>query len=824
MRKNWMGFLADVRIASRTLLRTPGFFAMSSGVLALGITAVVVMFGFLRVIVMPPPLDRMDRVFALSPVNVRPALHRGDLVANQERTVALQDIEDWNQEQKSFEGVAGMTTEMVSLRRTGASSEACLAGRVTGLFFPVLRVKPLLGRNLLADDARPNASPVVVLSEQLWRSAFDADPSVVGQNVWVNGEPHEVVGVAPAALDLPVSALLWFSDRTFTAFSVEIHGPLPRVASPWLFPIGRLRDGVTPDVARAELRAIQARRVAKYPELATEYPDVRPLSLLWMGGDYQRLQGVLFGSVLLVLVLACVNVAGLLLVRGAGRTHEAAVRRALGAGRLRLASHMLAESTVIGATAALVALALSAATMEMLRRIIPALLPAAPSWWRMRLDAVTVSFALGTAVVAALAAGLYPAVRASRVSVDPILREGLRETGLRAARLVRWLVVVEIALSSALLTAAGLVIRSGARLGTGDVGVPTAGFLMARIELPLRYTYLDRWGFTQRLIHRLRKIPGVESVAVSTSPPGITAVGSMDYALLDRSNPPVEGLPFAATVFASAGFFESFRIPVRGRTFLDSDREFGSAVAVVSESMAKAAWPGEDPIGKVVRVVPTESWTPPIRIVGVAKDVRYDQRLRALDSRPPVLYIPLFLWTEWRLYVTLHSPREPLAAAEEVRRIVGELDPGAPVFSVRTLDEERRRNAAPLLLVGRMFAIFGAAALALAAAGVYGVLAYSVAQGSREIGIRRALGAPRSRIVAAVLARSAWQLALGLALGLVLAPVMSAVVGSVLIQHESGLTVYLGVAAVLSATLLVSVLVPLWRALALEPAIALRHT
>jgi predicted permease len=822
-----MVFLADIRIALRTLLRAPGFFAMSSGVLALGIAAVVVMFGFLRVTMTPPPLDRVDRVFALSPVDV---LHN-----DPEKLVAVHDIEDWDREQRSFEWLAGVVAETVSFRHVGGEPEPMLAGRVTWSFFSLLRVKPLLGRNLTAGDAQRGASPVVVLSERLWRSTFDADPSVLGQTVRIDGQPSVVVGVAPAALDLPVSALLWFPDRTDTAFDPQLNGPLPRLMSPWMIPIGRLRDGVTPDAARAELQSIQARRVARYAELAHERPEVRPLSLLWMRGsgalggsaaDYLRLHGVLFGSVLLVLALASVNVASLLLVRGAGRAHEAAVRRALGAGRLRLAAEMLAEPIVIGATAALLALLLAAGAMEALRRVIPALLPATPSWWRMRLDLATVAFAFGTGLAAAIAAGGYPALRAARVSVDPLLREGQRETSLHASRLVHWLVVLEIALSSALLTAAGLVIRAGAKLGAGDVGVPTSGFLMGRIQLPQSTSYPAMRDFTHRLAVRLWDLPGVESTALSSSPPGITATVHLPYSLPDRSNPPLEDLPFAKIVVVSTGFFESFRIPVEGRTFLDTDTAgFGANAAVVSESMARIAWPGESPIGKMLQVAPRENLIAPLRVVGVAKDVRYDERLRALGRRLPIVYTCLSQWPSPQLYVTLRAPRDRRAAAEELRRAVRELQLDAPpVFSVRMLDEERRRNAAPLILVGRMFAVFGIVALALAAAGVYGVLAYSVAQGSREIAIRRALGAPRSRIVAAVLGRSAWQLALGLALGLVLAPVMSAVVGSVVIQHESDLVVYLGVAAVLSATLLASVLVPLWRALSLEPAAALRHT
>jgi putative ABC transport system permease protein len=651
---------------------------------------------------------------------------------------------------------------------------------------------------------------------------------VIGESVRVNGESCTVVGVAPAALDLPVTALLWYADRTDTSRDERYHffeGRLPRVLAPSFFPIGRLRAGVSQDEARAELRSIQARRVPHFPEVAGEIPDVRPLSILWMGSEYQRLLRVFLGSVLLVLALACVNVAGLLLVRGTVRTHEAAVRLALGASRNRLAGQMLAEAVVIGAAAALVAVALAAGGMEVLRRVIPAVLPASPSWWLVRLDGIDLLVALGIGLVAALGAGAYPAIRVARVSIDPLLREGQRDTGLYAVRLVRWLIVAEIALSSALLTEAGLVIRSGVRLGTGDVGVPTAGFLMARIELPQRYDFGGIDEFIDVLSARLHAIPGVEAAAVSTSPPGIPALRAR-YATLDRlgAGRRIEELPTAGMVSVGPGFFDTFGIPiVQGRPLVydSTDSYRRESVAVVSQSFAHSTWPGESPIGKTLKVTPEEPWLPAVTITGVSKDVRYDDRLRSLGTTPPVLYVqwPLTSW-----YLTLRVPRDPLAVAEGMRRVVRELAPDVPLFSVRSLDEERHRNAAGLTLIGHMFAVFGALALVLAAAGVYGVVAYSVAQGAREIAIRRALGAPRGPIVAAVMARSGWQIALGLLLGLVLAPAVGAALGSAVIQLESELTVYLEVAAVLSATMVASVLVPLRRALLVEPAAALRHT
>jgi predicted permease len=803
-----VAFLADLRVAFRTLLRSPGLFALATLVLGLGVASVASMFGALRLTVADPPLERTDRVFSLMTVDRT----RNDL----ERWVPLHDLQEMARQQTSFEAVAGWLWDAVALRREGGVAERCVAARVTGPFFGLLRIQPLLGRNLLAEDARPGAAPVVVISERLWRSAFAADPAIVGQSVRLNGEPVTVVGVAPAVLDIPIGARVWIPDRSDTSL-------VPRVDGPWFHPLGRLRDGVTPDAARAELRAIQARRAVRYPEIVTEVPDVRPFSTVWLGIEFPRLVRVLFGSVLLVLALACVNVAGLLLVRAAGRTHEAAVRRALGAGRLRLAGQLLAESAIIGVAAVLVAVILEEAGLEMIRRV-PAL-ESAPSWWRFRFDLPMAGVIVAAAAAATLGAGLYPAIRTARVSIEPLLREGQRDTGLHAARLVRWLVVAEIALSSALLSAAGLVIRSAATLGRGDVGVPTAGWLQARIDLPRgRYDGPGMARFIEGLGRSLQAIPGARATAITTAPPGIPSHWPEVYQLADRPNRRIEELPSAKMVVVSGGYFETVQIPlVSGRGIGTADVWETQRVAVVSESLARSAWPGGDAVGRQVRIGAPEQDAPWMTVVGVARDVRYDDAPSTLDRMPPIIYMSLAQWPSTSLYALVRGTGDPLALAAGVRE-AARLEPDLAVHSIRTLDEERRRNTAGLSILGTMFVEFGIVTLLLAAAGVYGVLAYSVAQGAREIAIRRALGAPDRRIVATVMGRAGWQLLLGLTVGLVLVPVMGALVGSVLGQHHHPVTLYLEVAAALSATLLVSVLVPLRRALALDPAVALHHT
>jgi hypothetical protein len=356
--------------------------------------------------------------------------------------------------------------------------------------------------------------------------------------------------------------------------------------------------------------------------------------------------------------------------------------------------------------------------------------------------------------------------------------------------------------------------------------VPTDGFLVARVGLPpARYDWEQASRFDDLLGAKLRAIPGVEAAALTTSPPGCGASWRELYALDERSDDRLDQLPSATIIQVDAGFFDAFHAPVvRGRSLRSSDSRGVEGVAVVNEALAKSLWPDGEPLGKRIHVEPQQEGTPWATIVGVAANLRHDDRLHSLGPTPPTIYLPMSRWGARDFAVVLRGPRDPLVLAEAVRAAVRELDPDVSVHSVRTLEEERQRTAAPLTLIGGMCLVFGLVALALAAAGVYGVLSYSVAQGARETAIRRALGAPDLAIVRAVVSRAAWQLGLGLALGVLLSLAVGFLLGSVLAQESHPLPIYLGVAALLAATLFVSILVPLRRALRLEPSAALRHS
>lgn len=801
-----MSPLRALRLALRSLARTPGFTALAIGVLGAGVAVVLVMYGVVATIWSVPPLPDADRLATVRVTDVA----RGE----QDENFPVRTLSTWRREQTSFEDLAGYYGGTAILSGEGPA-ERLDGGFVTGPFFELLRQGPLVGRTLTEEDSRPGAAPVVVLGERLWRTRYAAAQDVVGRAIRVNGVSATIVGVVPASFDVPVSSELWVADRT--------PPDTDDASIPDLAGIGRLRPGVSLEAAQADLAAIQKRAAERDPRLAALQPDVRSMGLLVLGREDSTLFDALFASVLLVLLLATVNVAGLLLVRAAGRTHEAAVRRAMGASRPRLVAEMLAESAVIGAASTLLGLTLAAAGLEVFSRVAPTLVDGLPSWWRFGVDARMAGLAVAMTTGAALLAGLFPALRASGVAIDPVLREGVRDTGVSTGRVIRWLVVAEIALSCALLTTAGIMIRMAIGASRGDVGVETAGFLGARVGLP-EATYPDerKTAFAERLDARLAALPGVEAAALVTAPPGLGAP-RYPYALRDRTYATSADYPVAAGIHVSPGFFDAFRIQLHaGRTFTAQDRQGALPVAVVSESFALAAWPGESAVGKEIRVEPDTAGSPWLTVVGVVGDVQHLRRLGFAGASN--VYLP-FAQRPVRFFnAILRTRGEPVSLAGPVREEARALDPDLALYWVWSLDESRRRASGGLAMISGTFAVFALVTVLLAASGIYGVLAHSVAQGSREIAIRRAMGAPGSRIVGAVVRRSAWQLALGLCAGLALSPVMGAVLGSALQERVHHPVVYGAVVATLSLAIALATAVPLRRALKLDPALALRHT
>ena len=805
-----MQFTQDLRIAARSLLRAPGFTAITTIVLGLGLAVVVTMFGVMHTIAdVPPPVPQPQTLVGIQQID---RVHNSDDVY-----VGSHALEDWRAAQTKFEDLGGeyVGTAIVSGDGLPARYDGAF---VTGAFFTQTRLKPLLGRTIEPRDAIPGAEPVVVLSHDLWRTRFNLDPKALGRTLRVNGVTSTIVGVMPQGVAYP-DAQLWVPVR-------EKLQELARAKASDYKVVGRLKAGVTLDEAQAELTTIAARLAKQYPDTdAGLEPDVQPIASAELGRDDRRLFQTLLASVFLVLIISCVNVAGLMLVRATRRTQEAGVRRAVGAGRYRLAAQMLAESLVIGALASLVGLTLAAGGLELISRSITQL-ENVPSWWKFTIDGRVALFAVGLGVLSTLAAGLFPALRVSGVDVNSILREGTRDTGLSTGRIIRGLVVVEIALSCVLLTSAGIMVKSAINATHKDLGVDVRPFMTGRIGLPeAPYPRERQIRFIQGLQARAIGIPGATAVAITNSPPGQGSHRTL-YALPGRTYASQSEYPFASQVNITPGFFAAMRGRiVAGRDFAATDGENSLPVAIVNESFARRTWPGQSALGQQLRMSPALPGSKWRTVVGVVGDINHDDDPFGTEQLLPAVYVPFAQEPERFFTLILRTERDPHSLAGAIQETVRQLDPDLAVYWLATIPENRVVKSGGIRIIGGMFVAFGLVTILLAAAGIYGVLAYSVAQSAREIAIRRALGAPDGGIIGAVARRSGWQLGLGLGLGVLLAPLMAYLLGEAIgSANLQDPVVYAIVLVTLTAAIGAATALPLRRALALQPGAALRHT
>ncbi|MCI0434877.1 MAG: ABC transporter permease, partial [Gemmatimonadetes bacterium] len=675
-----MQFLQDLRIATRSLLRAPAFTALATGVLGLGLAVVVTMFGILYTIAYEaPPFPEPDSLVGVHVIDRA----RGD----SSDATSTHQLADWRAAQTSFEEMGGGLVGTVIISGDG-TAERYDGGLVTGTLFDVLRVKPLIGRTVQPGDDVAGAAPVVVLGYDLWRTRYHADRDVIGRVLKVNGELAGVIGVMPPQFEFPAHAQLWVPMR-------ENLDEIPRGKGSWVHVIARLRPGVAIDTAQAELSAISARLAERYPETnAGIEPDVLPIAAAIIGRDDLQLFQTLFASVFLVLIIAAVNVAGLMLVRATTRTQEASVRRAMGAGRARLVTQMLAESFVIGCAAALVGLTLGAICLEVLSAILTSTLEEIPSWWDFAVDARVAAFAVAVCVLSTLAAGLFPALRVAGIDINGVLRDGTRDTGLSTGRIIRWLVVVEIALSCVLLTSAGIMVRIAIKASTSDLGVDVRPFMTGRIGLPeAAYPSERQIQFIEHLHARAQSIAGATEAALVTSPPG-HGVGRTLYALPDRSYASQADYPYVNEVEITPGFFATMggRL-IAGRDFSALDREGALPVALVNENFARTVWPGQSAIGQRLRLKPNLPGSEWRTVVGVVGDIMHDDEPFGAKVVTPVVYTPLLQQQARFFTLVLRTAGDPHALAPAIRDVVTQLDADLAVYWLRTIPEARAVNS-----------------------------------------------------------------------------------------------------------------------------------
>ena len=799
----------DVVFTGRQLVKNPGFTAVALLTLALGIGATTAIFSAVYAVVLQPfPLRDPSRLMLV-----------GEVWEGRPQVMSVGNYVDVNAAISDFEGGLSALNYANYNLADETAPERIVGARVSANYFDVMGVRPILGRTFTADEDRPGNDRVVVLSHRLWTRRFGAGAAVVGRELRMNGATYQVAGVMPESFDLTSDSEELWTPIAFTPAQRAEHD------EHYLTVNGRLKPGVTPTQAQGRLDAVAARLRHDFPkEDETVSFSTVPFVERFVG-DYRQRLLTLLAAVGLVLLIACGNVANLLLARGAARARELSVRIALGAGQWRIVRQLLTESLVLALCAAgaglLLARAFLAAVIAWSPNDVPRLDQA-------RIDPIALGFAIAVAIVSSVLCGMAPALRASRRDLQTGLRDGGRgSTGGGRDRLRGALIAAEVALSLLLLVGAGLLIRSAIALQRTGTGFEPRGVLSARLTLPATsYTEPARIHETLRRINEAAAaVPGVTSAAI-TSYAAMGSGGGTNGLVPEGKQPVMANFINSTLRVITPGFFTTLGVPiVKGRNFDAGDRADGQRVMIVSERLAAVAFPGQDPIGK--RISCCEPGPRGLKvIVGVAGDIR--SRGPAVAPRPefylPMPQAPDVAWNWFRtLYVVVRTPGNPAALVQPLNAAVTRVDRDLPLFDVRTMEQRLAGSLATARFNTLLLSLLGGIGLLLAATGIYGVIAYFVSQRTQEIGVRIALGASRGNVVRLVLSQALRPVAIGAVLGVAAALAASRVLASQLfgVSRTDPLTIGAGVATLIVVASVASA-VPARRAAAVDPTRALQ--
>ena len=799
--------LHDLRFAARTLLKKPAFSVAAALCLALGIGANTAMFSVVNAVLLRPlPYPEPERLVAI--------WERSAERAEERNVVAPANYLDWRAGSSVFEEM-GVAMEY-SFNLTGLGEpEEVPAQLLSATMFPLLRVRPAMGRGLTAADDAQGTEDVVVVSHAFWRRHFAGDRGVLGKRLTLNGRPFTVVGVMAEGFGIRESeAQLW------GALGLDLSVDYRQRSGRFLRAYGRLKPGVTPAQAQTELRTIAARLEELHPNYNKGWSvNVMPL-YDEVVGEARRPLYVLAGVVGFVLLIACANVANLQLAQATARSREIAVRAALGAGRWRVARQLLTESLLLAVVAGVAGILLAYWAVAALRAAAPASLPRVQE---VGLDAGVLVFSVLLSLLTGILFGLVPAIRAARSDLQGTLRAGDRGASGGGGRTRAALVVGQVALSLVLLVGAGLMLKSFARLINVSPGFDPEQVLTARVSLPRsKYeTTAARLAFHDELLRRVRALPGVRSATAATYLPFTGMAAASSFWIEGRPAPRAGEEPGGDIRAVEADFFRTLEVPVRrGTTFSDADARAASTPLVINESAARRFFPNANPIGERIHM----PWGDTLvgEIVAVVGDVKH----AGLDSVPePTLYWPLQKFPSvGTVSIAVRTAGDPMALAAAVRREVKAIDRDQPLADVKPMlaylgdsVERRRFNAA--LLAG-----FAAVALVLAAVGLYGVMSYTVAQHTRDFGIRIALGADARTVLRGVLGQALALAGVGLVVGVLGALAMTRVLAGLLYDvSATDPSVFAGIALLLTAVAVLASLVPARRATRVSPMVALRY-
>ena len=804
----------DIRYAIRSLVKQPAFTGIAVLTLALGIGANTTIFSVINALILSPPrITEPDRVVAVwkTPKDKR-----------SEGFVSYLDLQDWRTRNQSFEDIAGYKPNGFNLVE-GEAVERIQGMRVTANFFPLVKVRLFRGRNFQVEEEKRGSQPVAIISYEFWQSRFGGNEAALNQQISLNGKPHTIIGILPPNFEFPLSvkdALVW------TTVAGE-GGNLPERGAHVLLAVGRLKQGVTLEHAQADMTTIAA-------SLEQEYPQANRNSTVYLVGAHEQIVGkdvrralwLLLGAVGFILLIACTNTANLLLVRASARHKEIAIRAALGAGRWRIARQLITESILLSLLAGGAGLFITVWGLSAIKYYGADQLP--------RLDEVHISarvllFTLAISLLTGLLFSLVPTLKASRPDVNEVLKSGTKAaTSGRSLRLWRdSLVVSEVALSLILLVGAGLMIRSFAQLVNVPPGFDPKNVLTGRISLT-RDVYdkpEECVRYVNQTLERLRALPGVESAAfVAPMPFSGGNVGS-DFRIEGRPMPEPGREPGANNRSVTPQYFQAMKIALlKGRYFSEQDKRGGVGAAIINQALAQRYFPNEDPIGKRISHIGAnqndgdpEQW----EIVGVVGDVHHNSLTKAAT---PEIYLPYqqnsWTWGNFLVRTTV----EPTTLAQSFREQVRAGDKSVPLTDVRALTEAISETVAQPRFYTFLFGIFGAIGLVLTVTGVYGLISYTVAQRTQEIGIRMALGASRQSVVRMVVKQGIALAVIGVAIGIAVSFVLARVIATLLFDVKpTDLATFSVATLVLLGAAILASYVPARRATKVDPLVALRY-
>ena len=807
-------FVQDLRFGFRMLRKSPAFTAVAVLTLALGIGANTAIFSIvdavlLRSLAYPHP-NQLVLMFAV-PLKEPEALSG----------ISYRDFTEYRKQNRVFSEMAGNAFHDLTLTGTGEPS-IVNTGDVTPEIFPLLDAKPLLGRILLPEDGKPGAAPVAVLSENLWRSRFGSSPALIGQSITLDMRTFTVVGILPASFRYPDGAPP--QDVWIPIAQDPLFGPrISQSGVPVLSGIARLKPDVSLARAQAEMNTLSARLAKEFPEVDSGLTlRIEPYRQFVVGNVKSALL-ILLGAVGLVLLIACANLANLLLSRATSREKEIAVRIALGAGRARVVRQLLTESALLGLLGGLAGLLLASTGLWSLRSFIP---PDVARIGSIDVGGPVLTFALLLSFAAALAFGLAPALLATPSKVQTNIKEGGGRTGQRSGqRLRNFLAVVEISLAMVLLIAGGLLMRSFALVTSVNPGFDPKNVIEAEVSLPqFQYSTPKQWtSFSSELLDKLHQQPGLQDSALAAPLP-MDRQGQANFAFSIVGDSP---LPPGKTTTAdyatvSPDYFRVMRIPLqRGRFFSEQDLPSNPNVTIISETMARRYFPNQDPIGRQIRFGFPPNSNVPREIVGVVGDVRD----LALGRKPgPIMYVPFAQAPLWGGEVVVRSSLSAASVAAGIRQAVHSIDKNLPVTDVEAFPEAIGSSVAQERFRTLLLSSFSGIALILAAVGIFGVISYSASQRTHEIGIRMALGAERRSVLRLILGQGVKLAFLGVSAGAGAALLLTRLMASLLygVSATDPLT-FGAVAIVLLGVALIACYIPARRATKVDPMVALRY-